>query len=114
MTMYTTLLQVVVDSDIEEDKVWIVYDAGPKSVRCPIVFLPPASGTADVFFKQLVALSSIGYRVMSVSRNFIVAVKVISPRPVKVTPCWCAAGIVGIFLREMFSYCRTLTIVSLE
>lgn len=58
--------KVIVDSDLEEDKVWTVYDAGPKTVRCPLVFLPPASGTADVFFKQLVALSSVGYRVMSI------------------------------------------------
>lgn len=58
--------KVVVDCDVEEDKVWIVYDTGPKNVRCPIVFLPPVSGTADIFFKQLLALSSIGYRVMSI------------------------------------------------
>ncbi|XP_066916656.1 maspardin-like [Clytia hemisphaerica] len=58
--------KVVVDSDEEEDKVWVVYDAGPKTVRCPVIFLPPASGTADVFFKQLLALSSSGYRVMSI------------------------------------------------
>lgn len=58
--------KVVVDTDEEEDKVWVVYDAGPKTVRCPVVFLPPASGTADIFFKQLLALSSAGYRVMSI------------------------------------------------
>jgi len=58
--------KVVVDCDGEEEKVWVVYDAGPKSVRCPLIFLPPASGTADVFFKQLLALSSLGYRVMSI------------------------------------------------
>jgi len=57
--------KVVVESNDEEDKVWVVYDAGPKTVRCPLVFLPPVSGTADVFFKQLLALSSLGYRVMS-------------------------------------------------
>lgn len=62
----------MVDTDLEEDKVWVVYDAGPKTVRCPIVFLPPASGTADVFFKQLLALSSAGYRVMSVNSVIIV------------------------------------------
>lgn len=57
--------KVVVECTDEEDKVWTVYDAGPKTVRCPLVFLPPASGTADVFFKQILALSSLGYRVMS-------------------------------------------------
>lgn len=58
--------KIVIDCDGEEDKVWVVYDAGPKSVRCPVVFLPPVCGTADIFFKQLLALSSVGYRVMSI------------------------------------------------
>jgi len=58
--------RIVIDCDGEEDKVWTVYDAGPKSVRCPIVFLPPVCGTADIYFKQLLALSSVGYRVMSI------------------------------------------------
>ncbi|KAF0291665.1 Maspardin [Amphibalanus amphitrite] len=47
--------------------VWRLYDVGPRSVSCPIVFLPPLSGTADVFFRQLLSLSSRGYRVLSVS-----------------------------------------------
>ncbi len=64
----------MVECTDEEDKVWIVYDAGPKTVRCPLVFLPPASGTADVFFKQILALSSLGYRVMSVSEKFLMIV----------------------------------------
>ena len=51
-----------------------MYDAGPKTVRCPIVFLPPASGTADIFFKQLLALSSAGYRVMSVSKIMMIMI----------------------------------------
>lgn len=58
--------KIVVESTDEEDKIWTVYDAGPKSVRCPLIFLPPASGTADIYFKQIVALSSLGYRVMSI------------------------------------------------
>ncbi|XP_065059614.1 maspardin-like [Rhopilema esculentum] len=57
--------KVVVESNEEEDKIWIVFDAGPKSVRCPLIFLPPASGTGDIFFKQILALSSLGYRVMA-------------------------------------------------
>jgi len=56
------LRKIIVDDDGE--KTWGLYDAGPKSVRCPIMFLPPASGRADVFFKQLLALSSAGYRVI--------------------------------------------------
>ena len=58
-------LQIIVDDDGE--RIWTLYDAGPKAVRCPIVFLPPASGKADVFFKQIIALSTAGYRVIAVS-----------------------------------------------
>ncbi|XP_043239043.1 maspardin-like [Amphibalanus amphitrite] len=59
------LKSVIVDHD--DTKVWRLYDVGPRSVSCPIVFLPPLSGTADVFFRQLLSLSSRGYRVLSVS-----------------------------------------------
>lgn len=51
---------------VSSDKEWVVYDAGPKVVRCPIVFLPPASGTADIFYRQILSLSSLGYRVIAV------------------------------------------------
>lgn len=44
---------------------WKIYDCGPKSVTCPLVCLPPVSGTADVFFKQALALSAKGIRVIS-------------------------------------------------
>lgn len=54
----------IVDDD--ESKEWKLYDAGPKQVKCPLICFPPASGTADVFFKQLLALSAVGYRVISV------------------------------------------------
>lgn len=57
--------QIIVDDD--DSKVWSLYDAGPKSVRCPIIFLPPVSGTAEVFFQQVLALTGWGYRVISVS-----------------------------------------------
>lgn len=43
-----------------------LYDYGPRGVRCPLVFLPPATGTADVFYKQIIALGSAGFRVLSV------------------------------------------------
>lgn len=58
------LKKVVVDDD--NSKEWTMYDAGPKTVRCPLVCFPPASGTADVFFRQILALTSSGYRVIAV------------------------------------------------
>lgn len=67
------LHQIIVDDD--DSKVWALYDAGPKNVRCPIIFLPPVSGTAEVFFHQMLALTGWGYRVISVSfhKNYTVA-----------------------------------------
>lgn len=63
-------------------KTWHVYDTGPRGTgnghvhvsdngprltgSSPLLCLPPISGTADVFFKQCLALSSRGYRVISV------------------------------------------------
>lgn len=44
-----------------------MYDTGPRSVETPMVFLHAVSGRAEVFFKQLLTLSSKGYRVISVS-----------------------------------------------
>jgi maspardin len=58
------LRKIIVDDDGE--RAWSLYDAGPKSVRCPVLFLPPASGRADVFFRQILALSAAGYRVIGV------------------------------------------------
>ncbi|XP_078607442.1 maspardin-like isoform X2 [Branchiostoma floridae x Branchiostoma japonicum] len=55
--------KVVVDDD--DSKVWTMYDAGPRNVKCPLVCLPPVSGTADVFFRQIMALSGLGYRVIA-------------------------------------------------
>ena len=46
-------------------KTWQVYDSGPKESGSPLVCLPPISGTADVFFKQCLALSVRGYRVLA-------------------------------------------------
>ncbi|XP_046862654.1 maspardin-like [Xenia sp. Carnegie-2017] len=56
--------KVIVDPMTE--KSWTIYDAGPRNVRCPLICLPPVSGTADIFFKQILSLSSLGYRVISV------------------------------------------------
>lgn len=58
------LKRVVVDDDT--DKVWSYYEAGPKDVKCPVIFLPPVSGTADVFFYQIQYLVERGHRVLSV------------------------------------------------
>ncbi|XP_068212331.1 maspardin-like [Palaemon carinicauda] len=58
------LRQIVVDNDAL--KVWKLYDAGPRCVRSPLVCLPPVSGTADAFYKQMLPLTARGYRVISV------------------------------------------------
>lgn len=42
-----------------------MYDCGPKKVKYPLICLPPVSGTADVFFRQALALSAKGVRVIS-------------------------------------------------
>ncbi|XP_018579656.1 maspardin [Anoplophora glabripennis] len=57
------LRRIVVDSD--NSKGWRIYDCGPKKVRCPLICLPPVSGTADIFFKQALTLSAKGVRVIS-------------------------------------------------
>lgn len=44
-----------------------MYDSSPKTIKCPLVCLPPVSGTADVFFKQVLGLAAKGYRIISVS-----------------------------------------------
>ena len=45
---------------------WIYYDAGPKTIDTPIVFMPPICGTADIYYKQMLSLSALQYRVVSV------------------------------------------------
>uniref|UniRef100_A0A8D8LKI3 Maspardin n=1 Tax=Cacopsylla melanoneura TaxID=428564 RepID=A0A8D8LKI3_9HEMI len=44
---------------------WKVYDCGPKHIRSPLIFLPPVSGTADIFFQLMLNLSRKGYRTLS-------------------------------------------------
>ncbi|XP_076919016.1 uncharacterized protein LOC143579656 isoform X2 [Bidens hawaiensis] len=46
-------------------KQWRYYDFGPK-VMPPLICLPGTAGTADVYYKQIMALSIKGYRVISV------------------------------------------------
>ncbi|XP_003387733.2 PREDICTED: maspardin-like [Amphimedon queenslandica] len=55
--------KVVVD---RSSMTWVLYDAGPRHIKSPLVCLPPVCGSADVFFKQLMHLSAKGYRVISV------------------------------------------------
>nr|XP_045017007.1 maspardin isoform X1 [Jaculus jaculus]XP_045017008.1 maspardin isoform X1 [Jaculus jaculus] len=57
------LKKIIVDDD--DSKIWSLYDAGPRSIRCPLIFLPPVSGTADVFFQQILALTGWGFRVIA-------------------------------------------------
>lgn len=67
------LRKIVVDTDSE--KGWKIYDSGPKTVQCPLVCLPPVSGTADVFFKQILGLSAKGIRVISAEHPVYWSVK---------------------------------------
>ncbi|KAF0929933.1 hypothetical protein E2562_026933, partial [Oryza meyeriana var. granulata] len=46
-------------------KLWRYYDFGPKAVQ-PLVCIPGIAGTADVYYKQIMALSMKGYRVISI------------------------------------------------
>ena len=46
-------------------QVWKIFDCGPKEATCPLVCLPPVSGTADCFFLQCLSLSARGYRVIA-------------------------------------------------
>ncbi|KAJ6712324.1 ACID CLUSTER PROTEIN 33 [Salix viminalis] len=46
-------------------KQWRYYDFGPKVVP-PLICLPGIAGTSDVYYKQIMALSLKGYRVISV------------------------------------------------
>ncbi|KAJ1530459.1 hypothetical protein ONE63_005359 [Megalurothrips usitatus] len=55
--------KVAVDADPAKE--WKIYDSGPKSVKAPLVCLPPVSGTADIFFKQVLALNAKGIRVIA-------------------------------------------------
>ena len=48
---------------------WKIFDCGSKEVTCPLVCIPPVSGSADIFYLQSIALSNKGYRVISV-RDF--------------------------------------------
>lgn len=51
--------------DDDGNKEWAVFECGPKDSDTPVVFLPPVSGSADIFFRQLIYLSDRGFRVIS-------------------------------------------------
>ncbi|KAK7793637.1 hypothetical protein R5R35_004865 [Gryllus longicercus] len=57
------LRKIIVDNNTS--KVWKIYDSGPKSVKTPLICLPPVSGTADVFYKQVLSLHAKGIRVIA-------------------------------------------------
>ncbi|CAO2820057.1 unnamed protein product [Amaranthus hypochondriacus] len=46
-------------------KQWRYYDFGPKEIP-PLICIPGTAGSADVYYKQIMALSMKGYRVISV------------------------------------------------
>ncbi|OXA61773.1 maspardin [Folsomia candida] len=58
------LKKLAVDTDAS--KTWKLYDAGPRQVTSPLVCLAPVSGTADIFYKQMLYLTARGIRVLSV------------------------------------------------
>jgi len=47
------------------ERIWKYYDFGPKEAT-PLVCIPGASGTADVFYRQIISLCPKGYRIISV------------------------------------------------
>jgi len=47
------------------EKIWKYYDFGPKEA-VPLVCIPGASGTAEIFYKQMISLCPKGYRIVSV------------------------------------------------
>jgi len=49
----------------QSKKVWRYYDFGPKT-EVPVILLHGASGTAEVFYKQILSLGPKGFRVISV------------------------------------------------
>ncbi|XP_014207994.1 maspardin [Copidosoma floridanum] len=57
------LRKIVVDTD--GIKGWKIYDSNPKTIKCPLICLPPVSGTADIYYKQILGLSAKGYRVIA-------------------------------------------------
>lgn len=55
------LRQIVVD----DDKEWKMFDSGPRSIKFPLICLPPLGSGAEVFYKQMIFLTSLNYRVIA-------------------------------------------------
>jgi maspardin len=60
---WVALRKVLIDH--EGVKTWRYYDFGPREA-VPIIFLHGASGTAEVFYRQIVGLCPKGYRMLTV------------------------------------------------
>ena len=55
---------------VEDSCEWSIYDYGPREVKSPLFFLPPTIGTADGFYRQVLPLGELGYRVILVNELF--------------------------------------------
>lgn len=68
--------QKIVEHATETDRAWKYYDYGPKSIKCPLVLFPQVSGTAETYFRQIMALGSQNYRVISVRSTHSLRVRI--------------------------------------
>ena len=50
----------------QQEYCWRLYDHGPKAVRTPLLLLPPVSGSADVWYQQMLPLACHGFRCIAV------------------------------------------------
>lgn len=64
-TSVPKIIRVYIKFSLHYLQAWRIFDSGPKSVSCPLVCLPPVSGTADIFYKQIMGLASRGIRVIA-------------------------------------------------
>jgi len=56
--------KIIIEQE-QAQRIWRYYDYGPKEA-VPLVFLHGASGTAEVFYKQMMSLCPKGYRIVAV------------------------------------------------
>ena len=110
--------QITVDSVREE--VWSIYDAGPRSVRCPLILLPPVSSFADIFFRQILYLASLGYRVIAVRKpsQFTLDLALLETQPSCRIKCTANCDIMIMLndiiimccVDQLFAYCKWSTL----
>ncbi len=43
-----------------------MFEYGPRTIKCPLLLLPPACGSAEVYYKQVMSLGAHGLRVIAV------------------------------------------------